>query len=116
MKITLLGNPLSTNNIYPINCQGKFPRKYMTVKGKDMKEDYMWQAKSQWKKKPLQRELDISIDLYFGDKRVRDWDNYHKLTMDALNGIVWEDDSQITSVQVIKHYDKENPRVEITIF
>jgi len=35
--------------------------------------------------------------------------------MDALTGIVWEDDSQIVEALVKKRYDKENPRIEIVI-
>jgi Holliday junction resolvase RusA-like endonuclease len=35
--------------------------------------------------------------------------------MDALTGIVYEDDSQITEAYVVKDYDKENPRIEINI-
>lgn len=113
--ITLKGNPLSTNNVYPINCVGKFPRKYISPKGRALKEDYFYQVKQQWKDKPLEGNLEIQVKLFFGDKRVRDWDNFHKLSMDALSGIVWVDDSQIQMAHVCKHYDKENPRIEIDI-
>ena len=87
----------------------------MTKKGKEMKESYQWQAKSQWKEKMLLRAVSLQISLYFGDKRKRDIDNYHKLSLDALSGIVWEDDSQVEEMMVRKFYDKQNPRIEITI-
>jgi Holliday junction resolvase RusA-like endonuclease len=35
--------------------------------------------------------------------------------MDALTGIVWLDDSQIQTAHVSKYYDKDNPRIELTI-
>ena len=60
-------------------------------------------------------ELETNIRLYFGDMRRRDWDNYHKLSMDALSGIVYEDDHQIRRSIVELNYDKENPRIEINV-
>ena len=87
----------------------------MKKEAKEMKESYQWQAKSQWKKGVLTEELSISIRLYFNDKRKRDWDNYHKLSCDALSGIVWEDDSQIKKSFVEVFIDKENPRIEVEV-
>nr|WP_289038238.1 RusA family crossover junction endodeoxyribonuclease [uncultured Allobacillus sp.] len=40
--------------------------------------------------------------------------NYAKGIEDALNGIIYKDDSQIVDLQVSKFYS-ENPRVEVTI-
>jgi Holliday junction resolvase RusA-like endonuclease len=88
----------------------------MSKQGKDLKEDYQWQIKSQYKGKLLSGSLKIEIWLYFGTKRISDWDNFHKLSMDALSGLVYEDDSQIVEAQVVKAYDKENPRIEIYIW
>lgn len=87
----------------------------MTTEGKAIKAAYQLEAWSQWKVKPLEGELEISIHLYFGTQRNTDWDNCHKLTMDALNGIVWNDDSQIAVAHVYKHYDKHKPRIELEI-
>ena len=109
--ITLRGNPISTQHAY--GQTGR--RRYMTTKAKDLKEDYQWQAKSQWKKPPLKGELALNIILYFKDDRRRDWDNWHKLSCDALSGIVWEDDSQITEAHIFMEKSKENPRIEITL-
>ena len=111
MKIILTGNPYSTGNIY---FSGLRPgMRFLNKKAKKQKEDYQYQAIQQWNSDCLTGNLDIEIKLYFGDKRKRDWDNYHKLSMDALTGIVWEDDSQIQSAKVEKFYDKENPRIEL---
>lgn len=85
----------------------------MTKKAKELKEEYIRQAKEQWEGDVMDWELEVSIKLYFGDRRKRDWDNFHKLTMDALSGIVWEDDSQIKLATVELYYDKENPRTEV---
>lgn len=109
--ITLRGNPLSTQNIYLQHGRVRFMKK----EAKELKESYQWQAKSQWKKKMLEGDLVIEIAIYFGDKRKRDWDNFHKLTMDALTGIVWVDDHQIKKAEINLFYDKKNPRTEISI-
>ena len=111
MTITLTGEPRSTNNIYR-HGRGI---SYMTKEGKALKTSYQWEAKAQWRGKPRSDELEVWITLFFGTKRKSDWDNFHKLSMDALTGIVWEDDSQIIYAHVEKQYDKRNPRIEIEI-
>ena len=115
MKIILPGNPLSTNSIYKFACS-PFPRHYMNKAGKERKEEYIWEAYQQKKSPTLTCKLSLVVYLFFGDRRVRDWDNFHKLSMDALTEAkVWEDDSQIEEVYVKKGYDKEKPRIEILI-
>lgn len=88
----------------------------MSAEGKALKESYAWQAKSQMKKrKPFVGELEVWITLYFGTKRRSDWDNFHKISMDALTGIAWEDDGQIVEAHVSKRYDKKDPRIEVNV-
>lgn len=97
-------------------CRGNFPNRYMVTKAKNLKEDYQWQVKKQWNNKPLLSGfIKVQIVTYHGDHRKNDWDNFHKLSMDALTGIVYEDDSQIKEANVIKEYDKLNPRIEIDL-
>lgn len=116
-KVVLEGVPVSTNQLYRAHSKSGYPVYYMTTIGKDRKEDYMWQAKSQWKgKEPIDYPIEIRIDMYFADARRRDWDNYHKITMDALNGLVWEDDHLIMAAYVAKWYKDDNPRIEISIY
>jgi Holliday junction resolvase RusA-like endonuclease len=115
MEFTLLGEPKSTGSIYKITCRGRFGTYYMSQQGKKVKKSYIDQIKKQWIGKPMTDLLELDIRLYFGTKRKSDWDNFHKLSMDALTGIVWEDDSQIVKATVEKFYSKENPRIEITI-
>lgn len=88
---------------------------YMTKEGQARKQAYQWEAKSQWRGKPRTDELEVWITLYFGTKRRADWDNFHKVSLDALTGIVWSDDSLIKEAHVRVCYDKQNPRIEITV-
>ena len=115
IKITLLGEPKSTSHIYKYVCRGGFPSGYMSAQGKALKEDYAWQAKTQYKKVPLEGNLKVESIIYFGTKRKCDLDNFNKLTFDSLSSIVWKDDSQIVELLLKKKYDKENPRIELTI-
>jgi Holliday junction resolvase RusA-like endonuclease len=55
----------------------------------------------------------VQITLYFGTKRKGDLDNFNKISLDALTGIVWEDESQIAEFTVAREYDKRRPRLEI---
>ncbi len=96
-------------------CRGNFPTRYLCNKAKTLKEDYQWQILQQYKEKPLREELEVEIKTYHADKRKCDWDNFHKLSMDAMTGMVYEDDSQIKKATVEKFIDKENPRIEIKI-
>ena len=43
-----------------------------------------------------------------------DLDNYIKAIMDALTGVIWRDDSQVTSMYAAKCYDVR-PRIEVVI-
>ena len=44
-----------------------------------------------------------------------DIDNYLKSVMDAMNSIVYKDDSQIASISIIKKYVIDNANIEIEI-
>jgi Holliday junction resolvase RusA-like endonuclease len=113
--IILSGEPKSTQHIYRKACRGGFPQLYMTAEGKTLKEVYQWEAKSQWKGKPLQGEISVSITFYFGTKRRADLDNFNKLALDALTGIAYAADSQISELSIRRAYDKHRPRIELGI-
>ena len=115
INITLLGSPQSTNHIYKSHCKFGRPCVYMSKEGKQLKEDYQWQIKSQYHGEVLTSDLKMTVELWFGTKRKHDVDNYNKLILDALSGLVYEDDKQIIELTVRKGYDKKNPRAEVKI-
>lgn len=51
---------------------------------------------------------------YLPDLRGRDSDNLVKLVKDALQGVTWSNDSQVTCDFVALHLDRERPRSVIT--
>lgn len=113
MKIVLKWNPMSTQNIY--GQRGKI--RYMKKDAKLLKESYIRQIHKQRDNRGLiTDEVEIKIDIYFWDKRKRDRDNYHKIAIDSLDGIVLQDDVLIQKATVCKYYDKENPRYEVELY
>lgn len=59
--------------------------------------------------------ISIRLQFFLNDKRRKDWDNLAKGVMDGLNGIVYKDDSQVTTAYVEKNYYKAMPGVYIMI-
>lgn len=93
-------------------------------KGMYMKKDYK-EYKERWKFEAL--SVMNGIDVYkgkvaiksiwcFGTKRKKDVQNCGKLEYDSLNGIVYEDDSQIMEINCSKKYEKNNPYVIIEVW
>ncbi|WP_129591047.1 RusA family crossover junction endodeoxyribonuclease [Bradyrhizobium shewense] len=64
---------------------------------------------------PVEGDIALDITLYFGTKRKADLDNFNKLSLDALTGIVYEDDSQIAELTLRRAHDKASPRIKIDI-
>ena len=114
-KIVLLGEPKSTQHIYKITCR-PYPSIYMTPEGKSIKEDYAWQAKSQWRQPLLDIPFGINIKFFHKTKRKQDIDNFFKLVFDACSRIVWTDDNLINEMNVRKEHDPLAPRIEIEFF
>ena len=68
---------------------------------------------------PLKGEICAVFKVYRKWRRTArqagDVDNLSKSLMDGMNGIVFEDDSQICRLTIEKFQDKERPRAEIII-
>lgn len=111
IRITLKGTPPSTQTIYFHKGHVVF----MSKLGKETKEAYKWEMRSQFKKSPLLDPISVVLELYFKDEKKRDVDNFNKLILDAGSKLLWEDDSQIQELIIRKYIDKKNPHVELMI-
>ncbi|HET7679075.1 MAG TPA: RusA family crossover junction endodeoxyribonuclease [Xanthobacteraceae bacterium] len=87
----------------------------MTPKGKKIKQDYRYEVLSQWRGTILKEDLTPTLRFYFKTKRKQDLDNYNKLVLDALSGIVYLDDSQVAGLHLYRCYDKDRPRIEVDV-
>lgn len=77
---------------------------YLTPEGKAWKESVSILARQFT---PLEGEVAVSLEFVFTDRRRRDCQNHIKLTLDALQGHFYLDDSQIHHLTVIKRSGKE---------
>ncbi len=102
--------PLSTNQLYAHRGVHRFS----TTKAKENKKAMAWEARNQYRGMPLEGDIRLSVRLFWGTRRNHDIDNIKGL-LDALTGIIWKDDGQITELCISKGYDKEHPRVELLI-
>lgn len=59
----------------------------------------------------------VNIGFYFDNKRKNDIDGRIKAVLDILGKAgFYPDDSLITDLVVSKRYDKENPRIEVSVY
>jgi len=107
--------PISINNAYYFIRRG---RRTIKVKSKEAKE-FCKYVKNVSRKKlsvepfPKGKKIELSVTLYFTDYRRHDIENYEKIMLDALKGILWYDDSQIFALHTYKVLGRSKPRTEI---
>jgi len=82
----------------------------------EWEETVGWQCRDQWKRRPLLGPLGIDFIFYREDRRKVDLDNLEKAMLDALQGILYEDDSQVKKKSGEICYSKEHPGVEVEIW
>lgn len=116
MKLTL-PYPVSANaykrHFCTVDRQHRV-RAALTKEAEQFKWDAGWLAKAAGCAEPTACDFAVSIEAY-RPRRVGDADNLLKLTLDAMNGIVWEDDRQVKELHVYLRDDRKNPRLEVTI-
>lgn len=96
-------------------------RLYRTVRGRPIlsKEARQYRAAVQQQLagiglKASSSHVALSIALY-RPRRAGDADNTLKALLDALNGLLWVDDSQIVEIHLWRRDDKARPRVELLV-
>jgi Holliday junction resolvase RusA-like endonuclease len=74
------------------------------------------EIRSQGILRPYSGILEVTLVFHFGDKRKRDVDAYIKIILDAMEGLVYDNDNQIVELLVYKQIDLKNPRTEVEIY
>ena len=110
MRIVLETLPLTTNRLYGF-ANG---RRYLRPEGRDNKDAMAWEARSQYRGDPFQGPLVVDVQLFYPTRRNHDIENLKGL-FDAMSGVLYEDDGQICDLRIRKGYDKERPRVEMSV-
>ena len=111
----------SKKNSMSFNTKTK--RMYKAADVKEF-ESYLAQlaneAKAQWEAHnkiawPMGKQYYLKIECVWGDKRVRDLQNVFASVCDALNGILYDDDCQITRIAALKKYEKNTWTFNLTL-
>ena len=90
INLVINSRPYSTKN----NRQLARKRSFINKVAKKALDEAKWGFKQQWKKKPSKEKHNIEISIFYKDKRSwLDPDNAAAFVLDALKGIVIEDDS-----------------------
>lgn len=112
-NIVLRGQAMSNQHIY--GHRGRI--RYMKSDAKKLKAIREDAVRIQWQGMPvLSDEIFLVVRYFHKNKIRRDIDNYGKLVLDCMEGIVFEDDYQISQMLNIRLLDRSDPRVEIDLF
>lgn len=83
---------------------------------REWEETVGWQARAQFDHRPLLGPLGIEFIFYREDRRKVDLDNLEKAMLDGLQGILFEDDSQIKEKKAVLEHSKEMPGVKVSVW
>lgn len=62
---------------------------------------------------PFTGDVAVSVTVY-RERKAGDLDNYLKVLLDALKGILYPDDKAVVEIQAYREDDKNDPRVMVT--
>jgi Holliday junction resolvase RusA-like endonuclease len=118
-KIVINEEAKNPNNAYfrSANTGKGFKGMFMKKEYKEYKDRIIKLAKEVMKKREcFSGPVKIIARWTFGTLRRKDVQNCGKLEFDALNEIVYDDDSQIQEIHSYKFYKKNEPCIEIEVY
>lgn len=109
IRLVFHGRPLSKDNEKVFNRAG---RPFLSRKFRDYENYIKGQAKSQLAaicgpNLPISGDVHIRLTFYFKNNVRPDLTNLPKSVCDALNGVLWKDDRQITKCTLMVLQDKD---------
>lgn len=64
----------------------------------------------------IKKPAEVCVTIRWFREALRgDLDKRYSIMLDALQGIAFENDSQIAEIHAFRYLDKENPRMEVTV-
>ena len=103
----------SINHLYATVMINGRPRRVLSKVGREYKATTAAAAKKQGVIM-LEGEVRLTIRI-FRARKVGDTENFCKSLIDALNGVAYRDDAQITELHAYRFDDRDNPRIEVEI-
>ncbi len=64
---------------------------------------------------PKDARYRVEIAVMFADQRRRDIDNVCKSVLDAMNKVLYADDSQVYELSIVRHTDSQEPRTHVRV-
>lgn len=64
--------------------------------------------------RPLEGDVKVIMAVY-RQRKAGDLDNKIKIVLDSLQGLAFENDSQVVKIEAHRYDDARNPRVEVTV-
>lgn len=109
-RLTVAGNPIPKGRPRVVNGNAYTPKRTREYEAfvRDM-------AALHWLGEPTRQEVSVKLSFYRENRRRVDLDNLAKAVLDALNGVVWEDDAQIAQLFVERDVCRNHPSVEIVV-
>jgi len=109
---TLLGEPASKSNSRRLVLCGGRPRFIKTVKALAWMESARRQLAAMRPPRLLSGPLRFTARIYYASRRP---DLDESLVLDALQGLVYANDRQVSEKRVSRALDRARPRVEVTV-
>jgi Holliday junction resolvase RusA-like endonuclease len=115
LTVTVPGEPGSKERARVVMRNGK-ARAYTPGRTMALQQQIAWYARLETGSEP-DGESAFSVCLLFRctRRRRKDVDNMVKLSLDALTGIVWKDDSQIDAIHALVDREARTPETVITV-
>lgn len=127
MKLQMtLALPPSVNALYQNQAyrdkSGKFVstgKRILTKQGRELKKVITMQSQQQsreqgWSKDELGDDYIYMDTVIYFNRKGRDSDNIYKALQDSMEGVIYNNDSQVLVRTQRVMIDRENPRVEVT--
>lgn len=84
--------------------------------GREYKQRARWETKAQWRDEIIEPPATVSLMIrVYRPRKAGDLDNYLKLILDVLSGVVYADDSQVVFIAASRHEDRLHPRAEVEV-
>src|SRR5690606_9277420 len=116
LRLTVPGVPPSVNHQYVRTKRGQALSKEAKRYAETV-QWYAWEAAKRhgWRCTPKGQQVIVRLWYYWPDRRRRDTHNAYKVLLDAMQGVVYEDDRDVLPRVMAAEMDRANPRVEIEV-
>jgi crossover junction endodeoxyribonuclease RusA len=113
-EVTVPGVPVPKERPRVVTGRGRRPHAFTPARTRDYEQLVAGLALARGVRR-IDGPVKLSVSFWCQDARRRDLDNLVKSIKDALNGVAWQDDSQVVELHATKGIDRDYPRVFIRI-